>query len=312
MVPLRNSLQCLSPSGTERYGKADMKIDNALKDLKKPCISFEFFPPSDDSELPAFYDVAEKLAGASPLFASVTYGAGGSKQGRTLSVAKALAGMGLTVMSHLTCVGASPLRLMNYMYDLREAGVNNILALRGDPPMDKPFSWDGPFRHASDLVSYIHRQQPDFSIGVAGYPCPHPESVSYEEDRSYLLRKIQAGGDFVVTQLFFDARSYFELVGWLRDHGCDCPVIPGILPIQSFKSLRRVLSMCGASIPARMFLELEDADRRGGNDEVRRVGIDYAVQQITRLLVGGAPGIHLYSLNKADLCLQIAREAGLV
>ena len=106
-----------------------MKIGNALKDLKKPCISFEFFPPSDDSELPAFYDVAEKLAGASPLFASVTYGAGGSKQGRTLSVAKALAGMGLTVMSHLTCVGASPLRLMNYMYDLREAGVNNILAL---------------------------------------------------------------------------------------------------------------------------------------------------------------------------------------
>ena len=97
-----------------------------------------------------------------PLFASVTYGAGGSKQGRTLSVAKALAGMGLTVMSHLTCVGASPLRLMNYMYDLREAGVNNILALRGDPPKDKPFSWDGPFRHASDLVSYIHRQQPDF------------------------------------------------------------------------------------------------------------------------------------------------------
>lgn len=152
-----------------------MKIGNALKDLKKPCISFEFFPPSDDSELPAFYDVAEKLAGASPLFASVTYGAGGSKQGRTLSVAKALAGMGLTVMSHLTCVGASPLRLMNYMYDLREAGVNNILALRGDPPKDKPFSWDGPFRHASDLVSYIHRQQPDFSIGVAGYPCPHPE-----------------------------------------------------------------------------------------------------------------------------------------
>ena len=109
----------------------------------------------------------------------------------------------------------------------------------------------------------------------------------------------------MVTQLFCDARSYFERVGWLRDHGCDCPVMPGILPIQSFKSLRRVLSMCGASIPARMFLELEDADRRGGNDEVRRVGIDYAVQQLRDLIEGGADGVHLYAMNDAKVAAAV-------
>ena len=115
----------------------------------------------------------------------------------------------------------------------------------------------------------------------------------------------------MVTQLFFDVRDYFELVDWLREHGCTKPVIPGVLPIQSFKSLRRVLSMCGASIPAKLYLELEEADRKGGAEAVRKVGIDFAVDQITRLIMGGAPGIHLYTLNKAELCLQIAREAGI-
>jgi len=288
-----------------------MTIAASLKKAHSPFVSCEFFPPADETAMDDFYAAVDRLAQLSPLFASVTYGAGGSRQDRTLGVARELSALGFSVMSHLTCVGARPAGLVAYMQSLRDAGVSNILALRGDPPRDKPFQWTGPFRHAEDLVRYIVRQQPDVSIGVAGYPCPHPESPTFADDRLYTLRKLEAGADFVVTQLFFDVRDYFELVDWLKDRGCTKPVIPGVLPIQSFKSLRRVLSMCGASIPAKLYLELEEADRRGGADAVRKVGVDFAVDQITRLIMGGAPGIHLYTLNKADLCLQIAREAGI-
>ena len=288
-----------------------MTIAASLQKAHAPFVSCEFFPPADEAAMDDFYAAVDRLTQLSPLFASVTYGAGGSKQDRTLGVARELSALGFAVMSHLTCVGAKPAGLVQYMQNLRDAGVSNILALRGDPPKDKPFQWTGPFRHAEDLVRYIARQQPGVSIGVAGYPCPHPESPTFAEDRLYTLRKLEAGADFVVTQLFFDVRDYFELVDWLREHGCTKPVIPGVLPIQSFKSLRRVLSMCGASIPAKLYLELEEADRKGGAEAVRKVGIDFAVDQITRLIMGGAPGIHLYTLNKADLCLQIAREAGI-
>lgn len=289
-----------------------MHIGEALERAERPFVSFEFFPPADEAALTAFYATVDKLAPLSPLFVSVTYGAGGSKQGRTLRIASDLAGMGLNVMSHLTCVNAAPNGLLHYLNQLREAGVDNVLALRGDAPKGTEWHWDGPFRHAIDLVHYIRRQMPGMGIGVAAYPCPHPESTSYEEDRLHTKEKLDAGADFVVTQLFFDAREYFELVGWLRDHGCNKKIIPGILPIQSFASVRKVLSMCGASIPAKLYLELEEADRRGGEAAVREVGIEFAVDQITRLLVGGAPGIHLYTLNKAELCLEIAKDSGLM
>lgn len=288
-----------------------MHIRDAMEAAQRPFLSFEFFPPADEEALKDFYTTVERLLPLNPLFASVTYGAGGSKQDRTLAIARHLASEGLNVMSHLTCVNAVPAGLLLYLERLHEAGVDNVLALRGDPPKGITWTWDGPFRHAVDLVRYIRRQMPEMGVGVAGYPCPHPESMSYEEDRRFTKEKLDAGADFVVTQLFFDAREYFELVNWLEEHGCHKKVIPGILPIQSFASVRRVLSMCGASIPAKLYLELEEADRLGGEAEVRRVGVEFAVEQITRLLVGGAPGIHLYTLNKADLCLDIARAAGL-
>ncbi len=288
-----------------------MRIARLLEETKKPFVSLEFFPPADEASFRNFYAATEKLAAANPLFASVTYGAGGAKQDKTLAVAGHLAGMGFTVMSHLTCVNARVQGLADYLGRLREKGVDNVLALRGDPPKDAAWTWDGPFRHAVDLVRFLRLQSADMGIAVAGYPHPHPESPSYAEDRSRTLDKIEAGADFVVTQLFFDARDYFELVDWLRRRGCTCPVIPGILPVQSFSSLRRVLSLCGASIPGRMFLELEEADRRGGQAELAKAGLEMVVDLISRLLIGGAPGIHLYTLNKAELCLDIIRECGL-
>ncbi len=288
-------------------------IGSLLRERREPFISFEFFPPSDPAQLPAFYETAARLKAVNPLFASVTYGAGGGKQQNTLSVTAELVRRGFHVMAHLTCVGAEQERILGFLNDLRANGVQDVLALRGDAPADQPhWDWEaGRFRHALDLVRFIRRQMPDMGVAVAGYPCPHPESPSFAADRHHLAEKIAAGADFVVTQLFFDVREYVELVRGLRAQGFSTPVIPGILPIQSFDSLRRVLRLCGANIPGKFYLELEEADKTGGVEAVREAGLRFAVRQIRRLLDEGAPGIHLYTLNKADMCLRLVEEAGL-
>lgn len=288
-----------------------MRIDACMESAGRPFWSLEFFPPSDAAQLPAFYATVDRLRALDPLFVSVTYGAGGRRQQNTLEVTAELCRRGLNAMAHLTCVGAEPQAIAAFLGELRAAGVDNVLALRGDPPRDRPWSWEGAaFRHAADLVRYVRRQQPDMGVGVAAYPAPHPESPTFAEDRRHTAEKLRAGASFAVTQLFFDAREYVELVTRLRAEGLAMPVIPGILPIQSFDSLRRVLSLCGANIPGRLYLELEQADREGGAEAVRAVGLAYAVRQIRSLLDNGAPGIHLYTLNKADMCLRLAEALG--
>ncbi|MDR3361754.1 MAG: methylenetetrahydrofolate reductase [Desulfovibrio sp.] len=289
-----------------------MHIGRRIRDIGRPFLSLEFFPPSDEGQLPGFYGTVEKLRALDPLFVSVTSGAGGSRRRNALAVTSEMARRGLNVMAHLTCVGAEPAAIADFLQDLRKAGVANVLALRGDPPRDG--SWApgmGRFQYAADLVAFVREHDPDMGIGVAAYPGPHPESPSFTADRDHTAQKIRVGADFVVTQLFFDAREYVDLVESLRARGVDAPVVPGILPIQSFDSLRRVLSMCGANIPGNLYLQLEEADRKGGYEAVREAGRNFAVDQIRRLLDYGAPGIHLYTLNKSDLCLQIAGEAGL-
>ena len=288
-----------------------MHIGQMIRNLSAPFYSLEFFPPSDTAQLPDFYATVDRLRALNPLFASVTYGAGGARQQNTLAVTAELARRGIVAMAHLTCVGAEPQSIAAFLKDLRAAGVNNVLALRGDPPADKPWDWEkAHFRHASDLVTFVRRQQPDMGISVAAYPAPHPESPSFAEDRRRTAEKLRCGADFALTQLFFDAREYEDLVSHLREQGIDTPVIPGILPIQSFDSLRRVLSLCGANIPGKLYLALEKAHNDGGAEAVRQVGLDYAVGQIRRLLDAGAPGIHLYTLNKADTCLRLAEAVG--
>ena len=288
-----------------------MHIGQMIREHTAPFYSLEFFPPSDSAQLPDFYATVDRLRALDPLFASVTYGAGGARQQNTLAVTAELARRGITSMAHLTCVGAEPQSIAAFLQDLQAAGVNNVLALRGDPPADKPWDWAcAHFRHASDLVAFAREQQPGLGIGVAAYPAPHPESSTFAEDRKRTAEKLRAGADFALTQLFFDAREYEDLVTHLRGQGITTPVIPGILPIQSFDSLRRVLSLCGANIPGKLYLALEKAHNDGGAEAVRQVGLDYAVRQIRSLLDAGAPGIHLYTLNKADMCLRLAEAVG--
>ena len=289
-----------------------MQIGSLIQAAKAPFFSLEFFPPSDETHLPSFYATVEQLRALTPLFVSVTYGAGGARRHNTLAVTAELARRGFTTMAHLTCVGAEPESIAAFLRELRAVGVDNVLALRGDPPMNGHWDWkDGYFQHAADLVSFTREHEPDMGISVAAYPAPHPESPSFALDRRYTADKLRAGADFAVSQLFFDVREYEALVADLRARGLDTPVVPGILPIQSFDSLRRVLSLCGATIPGKLYLSLEEADRKGGAEAVRDAGLDFAVRQICQLLECGAPGIHLYTLNKGDLCLQIAEEVGM-
>ena len=289
-----------------------MKIRQALEARKGPFYSLEFFPPKDPAEWPAFFGIVERLKSLDPLFASVTCGAGGATRSYTLDIASRLKrDYGLEPMPHLTCVGATAGSLAGALDGFREAGIDNVMALRGDKPRDAGPDWnEGAFRHAEDLVRFTREERPGFGVGVAAYPAPHPESPSFRSDRDHLVHKIRAGADLVVTQLFFDSREYFALADHLHEHGVDAPIIPGVLPIQSLASIRRTLSMCGANIPGKLYLQLEEAHDKGGTEAVKEAGLAFAVDQIRRLLDGGAPGVHLYTLNRAELCLRIADEVG--
>lgn len=289
-----------------------MKIGPLIKEAKKPFFSLEFFPPSDTAQLSKFFETVDELAALKPLFASVTYGAGGAKQQNTINVTKELVKRGIPAMTHLTCVGASSSNLRKFLKLIKDEGIDNVLALRGDSPKDQQWDWEkGEFRHAIDLVKFIKNEPLDIGVAVAAYPSPHPESATYEEDRAHTAAKLASGADFAITQLFFDIREYIELVENLRKQNILLPIIPGIMTIQSFESLRRVLSLCGAHIPAKLYLELEEANNKGGAQAVREAGIAFAVNQIKQLLDYGAPGAHLYTLNKSELCKRIITEAGL-
>ncbi len=278
---------------------------------RSPFYSLEFFPPKERGNWPGFFETVDALRALNPLFASVTYGAGGGTQANTLEITARLADKGIIPMAHLTCVGATTESIRSFLSSLAASGVHNILALRGDPPQGRQMRWeDGEFVYASDLVRFVAREFPSFGIGVAAYLTPHPESLSFAEDRKATVEKLDAGSDFAVTQLFFDPREYFEYVTQMRALGMTKPVLPGVLPIQSLESIRRVLSLSGCNIPAKLYLSIEEAHRKGGSEAVQEAGIAFAAEQIRRLIDGGAPGVHLYTLNKADTCLRIAEAVG--
>lgn len=290
-----------------------MRIGDLIKQSDSPFFSFEFYPPAQPEQLPQFYATAEKLGSLKPLFVSVTYGAGGGKQQNTLNVTASLAKQGLTVMAHLTCVGATSAAISTFVKELLQHGVDNILALRGDPPKGQNWDWENAsFKYAADLVRFIRQNFPAMGIGVSAYPAPHPESATFESDRQYTAEKLAAGAEFAVTQVFFDVREYLELLSALRKNGLTVPVVPGILPIQSLDSLKRVLSLCGANIPGKFYLELEKANDQGGAEAVRETGMIYALRQIRQLLDAGAPGIHLYTLNRSALCERLLQESNLI
>lgn len=285
-----------------------MKIIDRIAQ-QSPFISLEYFPPKEREDWSAFFQVVSRLAQLKPLFASVTYGAGGSTQDATLEIVSRMQQEhGLETMAHLTCVGAQPDRLRCFLDDLSAAGVSNVLALRGDPPKEVPPEGitESPLHFASDLVSFVRASHPEMGVGVAAYPEVHPEAINAEADLGYLKLKLDLGGEFAITQLFFDNAHYFDFVARARGRGITKPIIPGILPVVSLKVIQRIVSLCGASLPAGFMAELEEADRSGGAAAVQRVGIAHARHQAEGLLAGGAPGVHLYTLNRAEAILEIA------
>lgn len=265
-----------------------------------PLFSVEFFPPKSDDSANQLLRTAERLREFEPDFASITYGAGGSTRSRTLKYARALhEDYGYAVMPHLTCVGHSRDELIQIINEIKDAGLPQIMALRGDPPKGetnfKPHP-DG-LSYANELVHLIREVYPECAIGVAGYPEKHPEAPSTAIDLLNLKRKVDAGATFVTTQLFFDNQVYFDFVADCERAGIKVPVIPGLLSVTSYDQAKRFCQMCEASLPE----ELEEQLIAAGDDKaaVEKIGIDWAAKQARELLEKGAPGIHLYILNRA-------------
>ncbi len=278
---------------------------------RRPFISLEFFPPKERDTWPKFFGEVEKLKVLDPLFVSVTYGAGGGTQANTLDVVTHLKReMGLEPMAHLTCVGASSAALGEFLRGISEAGIQNVLALRGDPPKDRPdFRFEGQeFQHASDLVRFIRKDFPDMGIGVAGIPTMHPESKCLDDDLKWLKNKVDCGGQFVVTQLFFENGLYHEYVKRLRAIGVTVPVLPGVMPILSMKSAEFIAKLNGREVFGGFYELLEKAFAQGGDEAVRELGLRHATAQVQELIDSGVPGVHLYTLNRAEACLSIMQN----
>lgn len=291
-----------------------MRIIDLIRERDgKPFISLEFFPPKDPAQWPDFFESVDKLKALDPMFVSVTYGAGGGTQENTLEIVKRMQReKSLETMSHLTCVKASEERILNFLAEIEKIGANNVLALRGDPPKGGcGFVPDNErFRHASDLAAFIKENHPDMGIGVACYPEPHPETKTVADGLYWIKYKLEIA-DFATTQLFFDNRIYFDFVDRLAAMGMTKPVVPAVLPIPSIQSAKFILGLCGANIPGKLLLALEKADEKGGAAEAGKIGVEFAREQIDSLIKGGAPGVHLYTLNKAEHSMKAVQGLGL-
>jgi methylenetetrahydrofolate reductase (NADPH) len=277
-----------------------MRIAERLRNGGPPCFSFEFFPPKTDDGVEQLFSTLRDLAELKPGFVSVTYGAGGSTQQRTIELVSAIKReTGIEAMAHLTCVAHGRSELRGILERLRSAGVENVLALRGDAPKDsqKYMAPADGFGHASELASFIKAEGFPFCLGGACYPEGHLESDSREIDLEHTKIKVSAGTEFLITQLFFDNAFYFHFLDRARAAGITCPIIPGIMPITNFAQIDRITTMCGATIPKKLQLALEK--RANDPDAVLQLGVAHATVQCVELLKAGVPGIHFYTLNRS-------------
>jgi len=280
---------------------------------RRPVISFEFFPPrTDEGDLALLEKHIPALLQVKPDFCSVTYGAGGSTRDKTLMIVDRIQRQhGLTALAHLTCVNHTREQVRELLGRIRALGCNNILALRGDPPAGGEFApTPGGFEFSSQLVKFIG-EAGDFSVGVAGFPEGH---VACQEgkhaDWRHLKEKVDAGADFVLTQLFFDNADYFEFRDYVAGElGVKVPLVPGIIPILSATQITKFTRLCGAKIPPPLRAQLD----RLGNDDAAAIefGIEYATRQCEELLAAGVPGLHFYTLNKAHSTVQVVKNLGL-
>ncbi len=271
-----------------------------------PTFSFEFFPPKTDAGEQALWRALRELEPLHPGFVSVTYGAGGSTRDRTVRVTQRIAEeTTLTPMAHLTCVGSSRAELAGVLGQYADAGIHNVLALRGDPPGGPGGRFtphpDGP-RYAAELVGLI-RSLGSFEVGVAAFPEGHPEARDLEHDADVLVAKADAGAQFAITQFFFDADDYSRLVERVRRRGCDLPIVPGIMPVTNVTQIERFAALSGAAFPP----ALADRLHAVADDPVavRAIGVEVATALATRLLAEGAPGLHFYTLNRSTATREV-------
>ncbi len=265
----------------------------------KPVFSVEFFPPKTDEGRVQLLDTARTLSDLDLDFVSVTYGAGGSTREGTVDITTALKEeVGLEVMAHLSCVGEGKEGLTETLDRLRDVGIDNIFALRGDPPRGETdfVQPEGGLGSAADLSAFITDRY-DFAVGGACFPEVHPEAPDLDTDLNYLKTKVDAGAEFLITQLFFDNRAYFDFVDAARQKGIDVPILAGIIPVTGYAHTKRICDLCDATIPSDLETAMLSAE--GDQEAEFNLGVAYAAQQSAELLAAGAPGIHFYALNKA-------------
>src|SRR2546421_8487972 len=276
-----------------------MRIDEILAHAEEPVFSFEFFPPKTDEGERNLRATLEALRVLEPDFVSVTYGAGGSTRDRTVELTHWIKqDLGIEAMAHLSCVGTTREELTAILDGMRAAGIDNVLARRGDPPRGET-EWrphPGGLHYSTELAALIASGYP-FGIGAACFPEVHPEAPDLAHDLRFLKEKIASGATFLITQLFFDNELYFNFVEEARGMGIEVPIIPGIMPINDVGQIKTITGMCGASIPDALLEQLEI--RAGDPDAVLQLGVSYSTLQCAELLARGAPGIHFYTLNRS-------------
>jgi methylenetetrahydrofolate reductase (NADPH) len=283
-----------------------MRID-ALFGSGKPTISFEFFPPKNENGWAQLYSAIGELHAIKPSYVSVTYGAGGSTRSKTCDlVARIQSELNIRAMAHLTCVGHTSDEIGKVLDELWDRGVRNVLALRGDPPAGQTnfVKTEGGFAYADELVKFSAGRH-EFCLGVAGYPEGHPQCLNKTRDLEHLKRKIDNGGKFIVTQLFFDNEDFYSFRDTARKMGITVPIVAGIMPITNVTQTKRFVSMCGAKIPHPLLVKLEAVEHDA--DAAYKTGIEYAITQCADLIKQGIDGLHFYTLNKSKATVQICK-----
>ena len=282
-----------------------MKVNEILSN-GKITLSFEVFPPKTDAQFESVRQATIDVAALKPSYMSVTYGAGGNTRKNTVAIAKGIQDTtGVTTIAHLTCVGATKENIHNTLDEMKAAGIENVLALRGDRPRDFEGDPFVDFHYASELVSEI-KAYGDFCVGGACYPEGHVEAANKNEDITNLKKKVDAGCEFLTTQMFFDNNILYNFLYRLRESGVNVPVVAGIMPVTNPKSIRRICSISGTLLPQRFVRIVE---RYGGNaDAMKQAGIAYATEQIIDLFANGVNAVHIYSMDKPDVAARIAEN----
>ncbi len=281
-----------------------MKITDIFKKQER-TFSFEFFPPNDYLTAVKFGINAGQLMKLSPSFVSITYGAGGLTQTNTFDLVDLFHNdLGFTCMAHYTCVNATKEKIAYDMRTLKDMGIDNVMLLRGDKPKNGPFHYPNPdgFDYGSDIIKFV-KDQYGFCIGGGAYPEKHVEASSLEEDIENLKRKVDAGADFLITQMFFHNKYYWDFINKVEQKGIKCRIIPGIIPITNFKQIKKFSELTGATIPDRLMKKMEP--HKENSKEINKIGIDFALEQVSDLLENNAPGVHFYTLNRCRAAITL-------